>query len=1178
MPENNKSAASKIIADLQIQFKYQLSDKLKSIENAWKEFCKTNEKSLLLTDFQYLIHNLAGSSGTFGAVSIGNKARNLEVLIKSSNIEDESTDTLPQNIKDQINELLVDLKETADKWQPSIIPFIQPVEPNEIRPNKLVYLAEDDEILAEELKYNLEKSGYIVRHFMSLDEFEEACNEEFPAIIIMDIVFKEGDVAGANTIKRLNKKTQNFPPVVFISVRDDIQVRLAAAQAGASRYFSKPLNINKLISTLDGLTECISREPYRVLIIDDDENLLQFYAISLDQAGLEVKTLSNPLDTLKTLSSFQPDVIVTDVYMSKCSGPELAQVIRQDDTWLLTPILFLSTESNLNNQLSAMSLGGDDFLVKPITASHLISSVNARAKRARWTKRLNKDMLDTLRENEYQLITMNQHDIVSVADTNGKIISVNDKFCDITGYDRDELLGENHRILKSGKHDAMFYLDIWSTISQGNIWHGEICNRKKDGSYYWVQSTIVPFLDADGLPYKYVSARTDITPRITTEERLRESEEKYRLLFELSEDPMWVIVGDQFMMANKAAVDILDYNSIESLIGTHPSLLSPKLQPDGQSSYEKANEMIAAAFEQGYHRFEWVHKKKNGIEFPVDVSLTRVPYKGKQALFCVWRDITKNKEAEAKIREDEERFAFAVEGAGDGVWDWDIRTNEVNYSDIWMSMLGYSPNELPYTFNTYTELVHIDDLPIVKEKIGNCMEGKTDNYSVEVQMLCKNGDYKWILSRGHVIHHNVDGMPVRMTGIHNDISNQKEAENALILAREEAEKANFAKSEFLSSMSHELRTPMNAIIGFGQLLDTDTEYPLVDTQKESVAEIVKAGEHLLKLINEVLDLAKIESGQIELSNNSVLLGEIVAESIHLIEPLANKRGIQFLSFVNNIPTEINALTKLDHTVWADSFRVKQVLLNLLSNAVKYNKENGKITIEVDTTKNKTTRICITDSGIGLSEKQLSQLFKPFNRLGAEQTTIEGTGIGLVITKNIVEAMKGSINVQSDVDKGSTFWFDLPKQTSQENSTLDQFIANDSVDKTAEDLKQIFTVLYIEDNPANLRLVSQLLARRSNIKLLTAPEAILGLQLANEYSPDLILLDINLPGLDGYKVLNMLRQREATRQIPIFAISANAMAKDIAKGLSMGFNDYITKPIDITTFLHKVDNTLTSVKP
>jgi CheY-like chemotaxis protein/anti-sigma regulatory factor (Ser/Thr protein kinase) len=381
--------------------------------------------------------------------------------------------------------------------------------------------------------------------------------------------------------------------------------------------------------------------------------------------------------------------------------------------------------------------------------------------------------------------------------------------------------------------------------------------------------------------------------------------------------------------------------------------------------------------------------------------------------------------------------------------------------------------------------------------------------------------------------------------------------------------ANRAKSEFLSSMSHELRTPMNAIMGFGQLMTMDFDTPLNESQKENVTEILKASNHLLELINEVLDLSKIEAGRIDLSIENVLLGDVLGESLQLILPLAQKRGISIKLIRDDNEITINDLAKSQSIVRADYTRLKQVILNFLSNAVKYNTEEGDIVIKCTKTDNKAIRISIRDTGSGLSDEQQEQLFTAFNRLGAENTDIEGTGIGLVITKNIIDLMGGELGVESEIGKGSTFWVELPVGLDKSNKTdeIDQRIdSNISIEESR-------SVLYIEDNPANLRLVTQLLGRIPNLEMRTAHEPLLGLELAKEYLPDLILLDINLPGIDGFEVLRRLREQDATKNIPVLAISANAMPKDIEKGLEVGFDDYITKPININHLLNAVEDRL-----
>ncbi|MDH5423933.1 MAG: PAS domain S-box protein [Gammaproteobacteria bacterium] len=418
-------------------------------------------------------------------------------------------------------------------------------------------------------------------------------------------------------------------------------------------------------------------------------------------------------------------------------------------------------------------------------------------------------------------------------------------------------------------------------------------------------------------------------------------------------------------------------------------------------------------------------------------------------------------------------------------------------------------------------------------------------------------------------------------GVLRDITSRELAKKALLDARDEAENANHAKSQFLSSMSHELRTPLNAIIGFSQLLELNGD-DLSSVQTEYVNEIQKGGEHLLALINEILDLTKIESGRIELSIEPISLEELIEEALKLITPLAEKHGLTIFIKRNDTAIAVSELLCQRSIVKGDRTRVKQVLLNLLSNAVKYNSENGSIVITYDTTDCDYTRVSIIDSGAGLTNEQQVQLFKPFNRLGAEQSEIEGTGIGLVITKNLIELMQGKIGVDSQPGIGSTFWFILPAGDSSEDhakskpaqyypmlplSNGDTKMDNDS------DPGKKYNVLYIEDNPTNLRLVQLLLSHQPSIHMWSAHEPFLGLELAIEHRPDLILLDINLPGMNGFDVLRHLKQHKETRDIVVVALSANAMQKDIDRGLAAGFDDYVTKPINAKELLASISQKL-----
>jgi len=401
-----------------------------------------------------------------------------------------------------------------------------------------------------------------------------------------------------------------------------------------------------------------------------------------------------------------------------------------------------------------------------------------------------------------------------------------------------------------------------------------------------------------------------------------------------------------------------------------------------------------------------------------------------------------------------------------------------------------------------------------------------------------------------------------------DITEHKQFEHALqannielASAKAAAEKANRAKSELLSSMSHELRTPLNAVLGFAQLMAADTPPPS-PAQQQSIDQIVQAGWYLLRLINEILDLALIESGKVTMAQESISLTEVLQNCQAMIEPQADKRGIQMM-----FPRPDNLFY-----VHADRTRLKQVMVNLLSNAIKYNRVGGTVAVDCALSGDNRVRISVRDSGAGLAPEQLAQLFQPFNRLGQETSSEEGTGIGLVVTKQLVELMGGVVGVDSSVGVGSVFWVELPASFAPD-LVIDEggrLGAKQADRVTAQDFAPRRTLLYVEDNPANLALVEQLIARRPDLNLLTAIDGNLGIDLARTRQPEVILMDINLPGIGGLDALKLLREDPATAHIPVMALSANAMPLDIEKGLKAGFCHYVTKPIKVEEFMNALD--------
>ena len=482
--------------------------------------------------------------------------------------------------------------------------------------------------------------------------------------------------------------------------------------------------------------------------------------------------------------------------------------------------------------------------------------------------------------------------------------------------------------------------------------------------------------------------------------------------------------------------------------------------------------------------------------------------------------------------------------------------------------MGYSDQEI--TERTFVQALPAELAAIIWAEVKLAV-AKTGSWEGQLSLRRRDGSEFTSVSNIGSIKDDT-GKIQYVFNIFIDFSEELARRKELNAAKEAAERASLAKSDFLSSMSHKLRTPLNAILGFAQILEFDDALTL--EQKESTQEVLKGGHHLLELINEVLDLAKIQSGHITLSLENVRMAEVVEDCRQLMKPLATAAKLTMHVQVPN-----NVVMRADRT------RLKQVVLNLLSNAIKYNRAGGNVGLRVLNAAPGWVRIEVTDTGLGIAPARLAEVFQPFNRLGIEQGNIEGTGIGLSITQKLVDLMGGKVGVESQQGVGTTFWIELPGKTvemkedfgpsnfgkSQSGTTQSGTPQSGTTQSRA--LRNGRCVLCIDDNPVNLKLIAQILAKRPDIDLVTAHTPGLGIQLAMSRQPGLILLDINMPGMDGYQVLEVLRNYARTASIPIIAVTANAIPRDIEKGGTVGLADYLTKPLDVGKFLAAVDRAL-----
>jgi len=522
----------------------------------------------------------------------------------------------------------------------------------------------------------------------------------------------------------------------------------------------------------------------------------------------------------------------------------------------------------------------------------------------------------------------------------------------------------------------------------------------------------------------------------------------------------------------------------------------------------------------------------------------------------VARDITERKQAEAALQKTNRQLASALQAnqlimdnSQDVICTLDAKGQFLSTNAACQSLWGYKAEEL--IGRCYLVLVRPEDRVLTKQMEDRTRTGSkiTDFVNRCVRKDGSTVDVLWSASWSEE-----DEI---LFCVAHDATESQRIEKALREAKEAADRANRAKSEFLSRMSHELRTPLNAILGFGQLLDLQNPLP---TQRPHLNHILTAGRHLLKLINEVLDISRIESEKMHLSLEPVSLPVALEEAIDLIQPLATDRSVNLFRPSQN---------ETDFFVLADHQRLKQVLLNLLSNGVKYTPPGGSVMISCKDIDGR-VRLAVHDTGLGIPADKLERVFTPFDRLGAEQAGIEGTGLGLALSKRLVRAMRGVIGVESIEGQGSTFWLELVRQ----DPPLNTIPAKSSpvVRSKMEKTRTRRSVLYIEDNLSNLTLIEHLLHEDAGFHLLTAMQGRIGLDLARQHSPDLILLDLHLPDIPGWEVLAELQGSEATRHIPTVIVSADATEGQCKRLLDAGACDYITKPIDVTQFYRVMERT------
>jgi PAS domain S-box-containing protein len=792
--------------------------------------------------------------------------------------------------------------------------------------------------------------------------------------------------------------------------------------------------------------------------------------------------------------------------------------------------------------------------------------------------------------------------IVTIHAQGGVVESVNPAIEHMFGYTAAELLGKGFGFLipeldqdqhnvELSHYDAS---DAARVLGQGR----EVTGFRKDGSYFPLEIAVSE-MTLRGQRY-FTGILRDISTRKLAEEALRKAGALQSAIFNsanfssIATDAQGVIqifnVGAERMLGYTAAevmnirtpADISDPQEVIERAKALSVELATEITPGFEALVFKAARGIEDIYELTYIR-------KDGSRFPAVVSVTALRDEANAIIgyLLIGTDNTARKQAEEALLK-----AGALQSA---------IFNSANFSSIATDakgviqifnvgaerMLGYTALEVmnkitPAEISDPQEVIErakalsvelaTEITPGFEALVFKAARGIEDIY--ELTYIRKDGSrFPAVVSVTALRDEGNTIIGYLLIGTDNTARKLVEAERArldsalqiknieLEAARAVADKANQAKSEFLSSMSHELRSPLNAILGFAQLMESGQPTP-TPAQAGSIDQILKAGWYLLELINEVLDLALIESGRLSMSLEPVSLLEVLLDCQTMIEPLATKRGIELNFPVFSDPCFVEA----------DRTRVKQVFVNLLSNAIKYNRVNGTVDVTFKAIDHERLHISVRDTGEGLSAAKLTQLFQPFNRLGQEDSDEEGTGIGLVVSKRLVELMGGSIGAHSAPGVGSEFWIELNMAIAHVH---DLTPVTPLLSPTTQPLDgaQVRTLLYVEDNLANMELVAQLIARRADMRLLRATDGVRGIAMARAHLPDVILMDINLPGINGVQALGLLREDPLTRHIPVLALSANAMPRDIERGLDAGFYRYLTKPIKIGEFMEALDQGL-----